>query len=862
MFTNRFWGNAASVLCALLLQSCQLHSVRATEEEKLAVGSSSVSAMRQHAYSEPSAVRPLARYGASPAAYVPPSRFSTTPAHRQSLSGASSTLSTVSNSLVEPCDLPAAVMPRVSRAVPLGSSKPNHALLPVFMTYSGEQVRFIQIDGQWRAAMQVGYGVATLQHTLPVVGPTDVSNFLFWLQGQNQWTSREYIHILKVPQTPYGLCVYLGGVGVLGEGTTFSSRGSSQGSRTASRMVFGAKEWRHYYGEVGEEPVLPYDIEATLNASCSFWHGKKVRDTHLLVLIPATVDRAPFTLNLLKELIEHPKNGGYRTQYRYYSDNIRAQIGAASPQASYWLLMTCDVLPWSRRKTYSGHKKLVANHARRTSLPYEVPKALEAATAILTHHAQNGERLYGDNPWTGTRCQELMLHPSSRECPVVVGGFDSSGLDVVDVNFGIYDNGVAGCRKFCVETVSRTTPTKKKSLSTASSFRLLSSSTPSALTAIGNPSTAPCDPPAAAMPEAPRAASSGDGPGHVFSPDDLWRSSIGRLNELAEVFIAETFIDEEETSKQPAKRRSSDPEGDFSNKKVRYREELESDKAAELPAFWDPAAQHDQACDDAEASPDMFYAPKITAQKAVREKKQEQSKSDARLRQYKEKEQQLPSFLAPAEPFGASAWQQYFGEVGLAPDLPSDIDDILNRACPFWSGRKVGDTHLLVLIPAKVNGQPFSLNLLHELIQNPKVGGHRAQYCCYDSDVQLQLGAASPQASYWLLMTRDVLPKSRNKTYADQKRLFADHARRTSLPYELPRALEAATAILTRHVQNGERLYSDGPWTWTRCQEWILRESNKYPVVVGGFGSSGPDIYSSCCSRRCHDGVAGCRKFF
>jgi hypothetical protein len=148
----------------------------------------------------------------------------------------------------------------------------------------------------------------------------------------------------------------------------------------------------------------------------------------LLVLIPATVDGASFTLNLLKELIEHPKNGGYRAQYRYYDSDVREQLGAASPAASYWLLMTRDVLPESRRKMYANNKKSVANHARRTSLPYEVPKALEAATAILTHHVRNEERLYSDNPWTYTRCQELMLHPSSRECPVVVGGFGPSCL--------------------------------------------------------------------------------------------------------------------------------------------------------------------------------------------------------------------------------------------------------------------------------------------------------------------------------------------------------------------------------------------------------------------------------------------------
>jgi hypothetical protein len=112
-------------------------------------------------------------------------------------------------------------------------------------------------------------------------------------------------------------------------------------------------------------------------------------------------------------------------------------------------------------------------------------------------------------------------------------------------------------------------------------------------------------------------------------------------------------------------------------------------------------------------------------------------------------------------------------------------------------------------------------------------------------------------------MTRDVLPESRGKSCRDQQKFIADHARRKSLPYELPKALEAATAILTHHVRDGERLYGDNPWTYTRCQESILYQFNEYPSVVGCFGS-GLDVshyyYGSCNSSSL--GIAGCRKFF
>ena len=210
----------------------------------------------------------------------------------------------------------------------------------------------------------------------------------------------------------------------------------------------------------------------------------------------------------------------------------------------------------------------------------------------------------------------------------------------------------------------------------------------------------------------------------------------------------------------------------------------------------------------------------------------------------------------PFHPFGAKAWARYFGEVGAEPSLPSDIDRILSARCSFWPEKEVRETHLLVLIPSKVDGKPFSLNLLRGPIQSPRGGGHSTVYRDYDLDVRVQLGAQSPGRSYWVLMTRDVLEGSRNKTYADQQAMVADHARRTGLPYELPGALEAATAILLHYVRSGERLYSDSPWIYTRCRELV---NNERPAVVGGFSSGGLRV--GCDVDSYDDGVAVLRKF-
>jgi hypothetical protein len=419
---------------------------------------------------------------------------------------ASARITPSSHILAAPDSLPPAAMSRAAHAVPLRSAPTlSHASASVFTSASGERVRFSQVEeGQWQATVQAGADVSTLQRTLPVVGPADIGDFLSWLQGQDKWTSRARVHILHTTQAPYGSCVYLGQAGLLGgmpddeeedakppakrplpspENTLAES---NKKVRTVERCVrrdtlstlldvaklvpdktvefpeillaaaksmhfpqqvpeaFGAVAWKRYFGDVGSVPALPSDIGAILGSSCPFWPSKKMKDTHLLVLVPAAVDGAPFTLNLLGELIQRPKNDGHKTQYGYYGDKVRAQFGEKSPGRSYWLLMTRDVLRGSRGRSYVVQKGMVAKSAKKAKQPYELPSALEAATAILMHHACTGTRLLGDDPLTYTRCQELI----DGQHPVIVGGFESLGLSANNNDCDYDFFGVVCCRRF------------------------------------------------------------------------------------------------------------------------------------------------------------------------------------------------------------------------------------------------------------------------------------------------------------------------------------------------------------------------------------------------------------------------------
>ena len=197
--------------------------------------------------------------------------------------------------------------------------------------------------------------------------------------------------------------------------------------------------WERYFDAVGEDPVLPDGLEAIMDSPCPFWVGRQVRDTHLLALIPSHVAGQPLTLDYLGDLITRPQGEDHGTKYRYYWDGIRKAIGNQSPSSSYWVLMTKDVLPGSRDKSYRDQCALVERHQG-----YAVPGALEAAVVVLLHHVRSGERLYSDNPYTYTRCRERV-----RGLQLVVGGFSSGGLSVDNnYNSSRSDSGIAGLRKF------------------------------------------------------------------------------------------------------------------------------------------------------------------------------------------------------------------------------------------------------------------------------------------------------------------------------------------------------------------------------------------------------------------------------
>jgi hypothetical protein len=206
--------------------------------------------------------------------------------------------------------------------------------------------------------------------------------------------------------------------------------------------------------------------------------------------------------------------------------------------------------------------------------------------------------------------------------------------------------------------------------------------------------------------------------------------------------------------------------------------------------------------------------------------------------------------------FGKDDWAWYFGDVGEVPPIPEVMAETLKALCPFNPGKQVGDTHMLMLIPQTVNGKPFTLNLLQELIGSPQ-GKDATSFAYYASSVKKALGDAQTARPYWILMTKNVIPGSRNKTYGEQKQFVQEKGADV---YELPSAIEAAASILMHYFKTDECLYGQDPWTYTRCQETVTED--QWPVAIGGFSRGGLGVHDrSPFVGICTDGAAAVRKF-
>jgi len=166
---------------------------------------------------------------------------------------------------------------------------------------------------------------------------------------------------------------------------------------------------------------------------------------------------------------------------------------------------------------------------------------------------------------------------------------------------------------------------------------------------------------------------------------------------------------------------------------------------------------------------------------------------------------------------GIAAWKNVGVAIGEAPPFPEALTvELLNSDCSLHPGQKIKDTHVLVIVPKLVNGEPYSALELDEICA--RLGFQQDGW----SGWKKQEWASMPQQeSEWIL-----IPKSdpdsdhpqgdthhfRNKSIAEQ-----DLVQKNYYPeYLEAKAIELMTTLVLYSWVNDVRLSSG---SHLRCQE-------------------------------------------
>ncbi|MGR3912507.1 MAG: hypothetical protein QRY71_04275 [Candidatus Rhabdochlamydia sp.] len=182
--------------------------------------------------------------------------------------------------------------------------------------------------------------------------------------------------------------------------------------------------------------------------------------------------------------------------------------------------------------------------------------------------------------------------------------------------------------------------------------------------------------------------------------------------------------------------------------------------------------------------------------------------------------QAISSFLPPIQPsvdplqktppFGPEEWNHYLG-ISVPPlPIPDHLTSILQSPCPFWPDKLVEETHITCLIPQGVS----ALDVLEKLLP-PFALRHLSP----------RLGVPSDK-SYWMLITKCIIPNSSSQNPSTQNKLLPPH-------YRIPHALEAIMAVIAMKWFKNIDIYPKAGER-TCCQEII----GQYPIAIGSDPAS------------------------
>ncbi|MCP5506687.1 MAG: BTB/POZ domain-containing protein [Chlamydiales bacterium] len=203
--------------------------------------------------------------------------------------------------------------------------------------------------------------------------------------------------------------------------------------------------------------------------------------------------------------------------------------------------------------------------------------------------------------------------------------------------------------------------------------------------------------------------------------------------------------------------------------------------------------------------------------------------------------------------FGPAEWEKNFPvtiKPEWVPQLPKNIHEILEQEDPTEPGKKLKETCTFFLRPKKLIflGEDGIKLEFYLTLGNAKIlamvptNSDRSMHCSGLDELDCSLVAESS----WVLMRKELIPDSRNKSFEKQKKLLKGS-------FEVPTIMDAILLCMITYVSEGKNICGRRPWTF--CRE----NFENYQMLVGGKKPSG--IVVDCFFNDSEPGLSGVWKF-
>lgn len=136
------------------------------------------------------------------------------------------------------------------------------------------------------------------------------------------------------------------------------------------KMAFGPLEWKKYFGKIGPLPPLPVDIKTQM---------AQFENTHILTLIPSTVNGKPLNFHSLFSLAEKYKLHHTFKDFRY-GETAWYIIAKETVEKSLWVWMQKGVAEESRGMTLEQAEQ---------AYPQKIGRSLYYTISITAHFARH-----------------------------------------------------------------------------------------------------------------------------------------------------------------------------------------------------------------------------------------------------------------------------------------------------------------------------------------------------------------------------------------------------------------------------------------------------------------------------------------